>query len=150
MKQHWIEYHKNPKRGPMSYWVHVEQDGLPFQAACVFAPPFPSAVPGKGYPLFHVMFSDFVFVFASLDELDVCVQVLGERVLPTPLRLVNERKNPLRPGLPANRGLNNFWLGRLPSRLMSWRVRQKVVPYLRLARADFVQELTPRKSLRKS
>ena len=125
----------------MTYWVHIEQDGLPNYEARVFAPPSPSVAPGKRFPAFYVMFADFVFVFASLDELDVCIQTLNHRVLPTPLRLVNERKNALRPDLPTNSGLNNHWLGRLPSRLMPWRVRQRLVSYLLLARADFVKAL---------
>ena len=133
MKKHWIEWSPVQQAQPMSYWVHHQPEGESWHGATAYEPPLPRAVIGKGYPVFCIEAGHFTFRFASLDELDVCIATLEKPLLPTPLRLVEERG--------TGYGLNHHWLSRLPGDVKAWRYRQKMVPFLRLARAAFAREL---------
>jgi hypothetical protein len=136
MKRHWIEYGENWIASPMSYWVHIEADGSVWGQAGRFDPPKPRPVAGRGYPLFYVEVEDFLFHFASLDELRVCIGTLSERVLPSTLRATKERGE-------GAIGPNGHWLSRLPARLLGWPRRQRVVKYLEICLLDFVKKITP-------
>jgi hypothetical protein len=114
----------------MTFWVHIEADGKPWSQAGVLDPPAPKPVPGRGWPIFHVEFDDFTFRFASLAELDVCVETLSKKLLPTSLRLSAKRA--------AGVGPNGHWLSRLPKHTKSWRYRERAVKYLEEARRDLV------------
>lgn len=129
MTRHWVEYGDAWAAGPLSFWVHVEVDGRPWNRAARFDPPLPGPVPGRGYARFYAEVEGFTFYFASLEEVRACIRVLGQRVLPTTVREASERRGGVGP--------NPHWLSRLPSRLLPWRRRQKIVRYLKEAYADF-------------
>ena len=111
----------------MSYWVHIESDGQPWYQAQAFQPPLPSPVPGKGYPYYKVEVDGFIFEFASLDEMDVCITTLSQKHLPSTDKETAARGT----------GPSPHWLNRLPAGVHAWRYRSKAVEYLRKARADF-------------
>ena len=134
MKRHWIEYGENWMASPMSYWVHIEVDDLPWCEAGRFDPPKPRPVAGRGYARFYVEVEDFLFHFASLEELRVCIGTLSERVLPTTLRATRERGQ-------GAIGPNGHWLSRLPARLLGWPRRQRIVKYLESCLLDFEKEI---------
>ncbi|MDB5333364.1 MAG: hypothetical protein JWP03_4515 [Phycisphaerales bacterium] len=132
MKRHWVEYGDTWMPGPMSFWVHVEADGRPWNQAAVFDPPRPGPIGGRGYARFYVEVEGFTFYFASLQELEVCIQTLARRVLPSTLSATVAR------GVARHGpGPNKHWLSRLPSRLLPMRRRLRVVEYLRKSLADF-------------
>ncbi|MES2569101.1 MAG: hypothetical protein V4710_03485 [Verrucomicrobiota bacterium] len=133
MKKHWIEYCEQWPREPMTFWVHVRVTSVD-DTVC-FHPPAPRPVPGRGWPLFLVDLDGFTFRFASLAELEVCIQTLSSKVLPTTRRLSAQRG--------ANVGPNSHWLSRLPKGTKSWRYRQKAIRYLADARESFLMEITP-------
>jgi hypothetical protein len=135
MKKHWIEYRKSWTQEPMTFWVHIEVDGRPWCEAKRFDPPAPKPIPGRGWAVFLVEFDGFVFRFASLAELDVCVATLSRKVLPTTRRLSAERGTTVGP--------NSHWLSRLPKGTKSWQYRQQAVRYLKEVREDFVREIQP-------
>src|SRR5438309_1269919 len=83
MKRYWVEYTAEWKRGPMTFWVHVETDRKPWCHARAFNPPAPKPVAGKGYPYYYVEVDGLTFEFASLHELDVCVATLSQKMLPS-------------------------------------------------------------------
>lgn len=91
-------------------------------------------VPGKGFPTFHVEFDGFTFAFASLDELDICLETLSKKLLPTSLQLAAKRGTGVGP--------NSHWLSRLPAKVKPWRYREKAVKYLAKARGEFLDELS--------
>ncbi len=134
MKKHWIEYADRWRPGPMSYWVHVETDGRPWHAASQFAPPLPGPVAGKGYARFFVEFDGCTFEFASLDELRVCISTLGQKLLPTTIRLSQQRGGGMGP--------NSHWLSRLPAKAKPWRYRRRAVAYLTKSLEFFQTKLT--------
>ena len=113
----------------MTYWVHVATDGLPWYRAKEFDPPIPKPVPGKGWPVFLVEIDRFTFRFASMTEIDACLEILSRKVMPTTRRLSALH------GTQA--GPNSHWLSRLPKGTKSWRYRQEAVRYLQKARAEF-------------
>jgi hypothetical protein len=117
----------------MSYWVHREVGGRRCDRHTRPEPPLQPVVAGRGFPHFHVEYRDFVFRFASLAEVRVCIDTLGRKLLPTTLRLTQERGGQVGP--------NSHWLSRLPSRVLSWRYREPAVVYLRKALAAFEQEV---------
>ena len=132
MKRHWIEYAEAWTPQPMSFWVHRETDGRSWRAAQAFDPPLPRPVAGKGFPIYFVEVDGFVFRFASLAELDTCVAILSQKLLPTSRRLSEERG--------TGYGPNNHWLSRMPKGTKSWRYREKAVRVLGEARKQFVVE----------
>jgi hypothetical protein len=140
VKRHWIEYTTHWTPQPLSYWVHREADGKHWREAEAHEPPLPGPVPGKGFAVYFVEVDGFVFRFASLAELDECVRVLSQRVLPTSRRLSEERG--------TGYGPNNHWLSRLPKGMKSWRYRQKAVKCLQAARQEFESEIRPGQRLR--
>ena len=118
--------------GPMTYWVHLPADGPPWREAKVFDPPAPRPAPGRGFPVFLVEYDGAILRFASLDELQVCIDTLSQRVLPSNLRLTRKRG--------TGYGPSNHWLNRLPLRAMTWPYRQKVVKCLKASLAEFEAE----------
>jgi hypothetical protein len=133
MKRHWIEYRPTRQHGPMTYWVHREVDGKPWYQSAVHDPPLEPAIPAKGFPLLFVEFGDFTFVFASLAEVRVAIEVLGQKLLPATLRLTADRGGGVGP--------NQHWLSRLPGHVTSWRYREPAVAYLVKALGEFEREL---------
>jgi hypothetical protein len=117
---------------PLSFWVHHPVDGRVWYASKAFEPPLPGPVPGRGYPRYLVEVDGFTFVFASLAELDTCLEVLGQRMLPS-----TERETIVR-----HVGPGFHWLNKLPGSVKSWRYREEALKTLRQARADFVREIT--------
>jgi hypothetical protein len=113
----------------MTFWVHHEVDGKPWFEADEFDPPRQAAYPGLGYPVYKVECDGFVFEFASLSELCVCIETLGTKLLPRTLDLSRARGTTMGP--------NSHWLSRLPARVKSWRYRQKAVAYLAVALKEF-------------
>lgn len=113
----------------MTYWVHIEADGRPWNQAQTFDPPAPRPVPGRGFALYTVEIDGAVLWFSSLAELRVCIATLSQKALPSNLILSRKRG--------TGYGPSNHWLNRLPLRSMTWPYRQKAVKYLRVALADF-------------
>ena len=134
MKKHWIEFVEDWQPGPMTYWVHVEADSRPRHKSRKFDPPIPSAVAGKGFARFFVEFDGCTFEFASLDELRVCISTLGKKLLPTTIRLSQDRGGGMGP--------NSHWLSRLPPKTKPWRYRERAVAYMQRSLADVQREVT--------
>ncbi len=135
MKKHWIEYTASWDRNqPMTFWVHVENDGKCWSAAQHFEPPAPSPVPGRGYPLYCVEIDGVTFRFTSLDELDVCTRTLALRLLPSIERLCAARG--------AGARADRHWLKRLPGTVRSAEFRERAVKYLCEARERFERDDT--------
>jgi len=107
----------------MSFWVHIPTGEAAWLEAATFTPPKPHPVAGRGYPRYLVEFDGFVFQFASLNELQECVRVLGKKVLPSTIRLSAGRAS----------GPNSHWLSRLPSSVKSWSYRKRAVRYMESA-----------------
>ncbi len=110
----------------MTYWVHVPSQTDPTEVT----PPLPVAVAEKGFPLYCVEVDGFTFQFASLDEMRVCIETLGKKLLPNTLRLAKDRG-----GDP-----DQHWLRKMPNETKPWRYREKAVKYLAKALRDFEKE----------
>jgi hypothetical protein len=132
MKRHWIEYTRERRASPMSFWVHIPADGKAWRGAQEFLPPFPKPVPGYGYPYYRVEIDGFTFEFASPAELRVLIETFSRKLLPSNLRLSMARG--------AKYGPGNHWLNRLPKKTTSWSYRQKAVRYLQRALKNFEAE----------
>jgi hypothetical protein len=107
MKRHWIEYTEQWTHGPMTFWVHVPSRDDPNTPI----PPPPTRIPGIGHPAYYVEVDGFTFRFASLDELRVCIDVLGRKLLPNTLRLAQERGG----------DSDEHWLRKMPDETKPWR-----------------------------
>jgi hypothetical protein len=123
MKRHWIEYTAEWTPGPMTFWVHVQAEG----DLTRLNPPAPEPIPEKGYPVYYVEVDGFTFQFASLDELRVCIETLGKKLLPNTLRAAKDRG-----GDP-----DHHWLRKMPEETKPWRYREKAVKYLTKALAKW-------------
>ena len=109
----------------MRRWVH-RLINSPKRGESVFDPPPPPPIPGKGFPAYFVEFDGFVFRFSSLDELDVCINVLGQKNLPN---VEAEWRGQSGPG--------SHWLNKLPGRVLPWSYREPAVKYVRESRDEF-------------
>lgn len=127
MKRRWIDYAETWTRSPMTYWVHIESSSDPTETM----PPAPASIPGKGYPVYYVEVDGFTFQFASLDEVQVCIDVLGKKLLPHTLRLARDR----------DADPDEHWLRKMPERTRPWRYREKAVKYLEKALAAFKKQV---------
>ena len=92
MKRHWVEYANEFTPSPMTGWLEARSAHNP------------RPVPGKGFPVYHVQYGRFTFRFSSLDELNVCIDTIGKRVMPTTRQLSA-----------GSGALNKYWLSRLPA-----------------------------------
>lgn len=130
MKRHWIDYQDDEPILPMTFWVHrAVGDVEVWRDAQDFDPPRQPQIPGKGYPIFRAEFDGFIFAFTSLAEIEACIAVLEQKLLPRTFDLSRARG--------TEHGPNAHWLSRLPTRTKSWRYRQRAVPYLREALQNF-------------
>ncbi len=111
----------------MTYWVRIESSSDPTETM----PPAPVSIPGKGYPVYYVEVDGFTFQFASLDEVQVCIDVLGKKLLPNTLKLAQDRG-----GDP-----DEHWLRKMPEHTRPWRYREKAVKYLEKASAAFKKQV---------
>jgi len=111
----------------MTYWVHVPSAKDP----ALLIPSAPHQIPGKGYPKFFAEVDGFTFEFASLDEMRVCVEVLGGRLLPNTLQLARQR----------DADPEEHWLRKMPDHTKPWRYREKAVRYLQRALTAFDREV---------
>jgi hypothetical protein len=131
MKHWWIEYRPQWTESPMSCWVHLPTDALPWYQAQQFEPPLPRPIGSKGYPIYFVTAGRFTFQFSSLAELEQCIETLSQKILP-PTVFEYEGKQYY---------ANRHWLSRLPGKVKSWRDRQKAIKVLVKARESFKEEL---------
>ena len=133
MKNRWITFTDKWQPSPLSYWVHVESDGRPWHAAAEFDPPLPRPVPGQGFARYYIEFDGCTFEFASLDELRTCIATLRQKLLPTTIRLSQDRGGEMGP--------NSHWLSRLPAKTKPWRYRERAVAYMEKSLAHFQREV---------
>lgn len=99
----------------MALWVHVAVPG----ESGVFDPPAPQAIPHRGYRVLRVAFCAYELQFSALAQLDHFIDVLARKPLP------KSRQLSIRRGVPM--GPNSHWLSRLPAKLKSPRMREKLV-----------------------
>jgi len=137
MKQREITFHERWTPSPLSYWTHIEAEDRPWGEATTFTPPLPKPVPGRGYPRFLVEVDGVTFQFASLDELQRCIDILSQKLLPTTMRLAAERG-----GCAQEKPVASMhWLSQLPLKAKPWRYRAKAVKYLAASLEAFRREL---------
>jgi hypothetical protein len=114
-----LEYHDKPVRTPLTPWVHRAVDG-PYWKATAFDPPLPTAVDGKGWPVWVVEHRGRELMFASPEEIAHVIDVLSLKILPSPRELGK-----------AYLAVNSHWLSRLHPSFKSWKVRQELVKALK-------------------
>jgi hypothetical protein len=121
-----INYFKERCFSPISYWVHIgdnHEDEHYFDAE-TFTPPFPRHV-SQGYPQVTLSVLSFDFIFYSALEMTHCMEVLGQKLLPTTIALSHQRVGAVGP--------NQHWLSRLPAKLKPWSKRQQLVKAIKQA-----------------
>lgn len=134
MKRHWIDYQEEIPECPLTYWVHREADGSPWYQAEMFDPPRQRPVPGRGYPVFNMEHNGVIWEFASLAEIDACLETLGSKLMPRTIDLAKERGGEFGP--------NSHWLSRLPAKAKPWKYREGFVRALLKAREAFAKEIS--------
>ena len=131
MKKTRISFTPCFERSPVSFWVHKYIDGEAWSTATKFDPPLPRPTPGKGWARAEVEFDGFLLEFASINELDHVIDVLGRNPLPTTRQLSDEWG--------TGAGPNGHWLSRFPSKLKSQKHRARLVSYLKTVRIELIQ-----------
>ena len=116
-----LEYRANPVRTPITPWAHRGVDGGYYHST-VFDPPLPRPVHGKGYPVWFIDHRGRSLVFASREEIEHVIDVLGRKTLPSSRELGQ-----------AYMAVNSHWLSRLHASFKPWKVRQELVKALRRA-----------------
>lgn len=116
-----IEYRDKPVLTPITPWVHKGVDAM-YWKATVFDPPMPKSIHGKGYPVWFIEHRGRSLVFASPQEIEHVIDVLGRKILPSSREL----------GQP-HLAVNSHWLSRLHASFKPWKVRQDLVKRLKQA-----------------
>jgi hypothetical protein len=115
----WTEYRLERVRSPLSFWVHRHLDGDVWIRAKTFDPPMPRAVPGRGWPIYILEHRGRQLFFASPEEIDHVVEVLGQKHLPTTRTLAEQA------GWPHFQ--HEHWLAKLSKFWKPWKIREKLV-----------------------
>lgn len=120
-----LSYRDHPVRTPVGPSVHKAPPGQVWTVATSYTPPFPGRVPGKGFPVWTLSHRGRALVFASPEEIAHVADILSQRVLPRPWKLVG--------GARAYGMYNRHWLSRLHKSWTPWPIRQEIVRRLRAA-----------------
>lgn len=123
---YYFTFEKDWRQAPLAFWVHVPAPGRADQ----WQPPVPRPIPHRGFVFLRVVFGAHELLFSSPAQLDHCIAVLAAKPLPTSRQLSARRG--------AAYGPNGHWLSRLPARLKSPRVRERLVGVLRAVRGQAV------------
>ncbi len=134
MKKWEIVYDKSFRFTLMSYWVHVgvDEEEKGHSYCDEFIPPMPHKVLGKGYPLLLIYALGDSFSFASMAELNHCIEVLGQKNMSTTKQLSMQRREDVGP--------NRHWLSRFPSKHKPWRKREKLVKTFKQVKLEMEHE----------
>lgn len=116
-----VDYRPDRVLTPLTPWVHKGVDASYYKAT-VFDPPMPQRTRGKGYPVWVVSHRGRELIFASPQEIEHAIDILGRKILPLSRELG-------RPFL----AVNAHWLSRLHASFKPWKVRQDLVKRLRQA-----------------
>ena len=125
-----IEYSPHYIMTPLSFWVHHHVDAEAWIYATEFEPKLPDPVPGKGFPMLTVRILEMDIFFASIEEIDHFLDIMGQKNMPTSMQL-SEKRSP-------TAGPNQHWLSRFPPNLKSWSKRQRIVTAVKKGRKKFL------------
>ena len=106
---------------PLTPYVHLAPDGVDWLAASPehLSPPLPPETPDKGYIVWVLQHRGSDIHFVSPQELQHAIDVLGEKILPSPRDLGKRYGD-----------VNRHWLSRLHTSFKPWRMRQEMVAKL--------------------
>lgn len=137
MKNWRIEYSKEYRPSPLSFWVHRHLDNEVWSQATEFDPSLPKPILLKGYPVLVVDALGVELRFSSIEEVEHFLEVVSARNMPTPIQLSKQRN--------VNYGPNGHWLSRLPAKMKPWRKREKFIPIVKegLRQLQAIYELQP-------
>jgi hypothetical protein len=116
-----VDYRPERIISPLTPWVHKGVDAS-YWKATVFDPPMPHPVHGKGWPVWVLEHRGRELIFASPEEIEHAIDILGRKILP----LTRDLGKPWR-------AVNSHWLSRLHTSFKPWKVREQLVKELRKA-----------------
>jgi hypothetical protein len=122
MAKYWIDYSESFSSSPLSFWVHKPVDSEIWNDATKFEPSMPSKVMGKGFPEFKIEHKGHILEFSSIDEIEHCIDVLSNKVLPT--------TNELAHGSWVEGYQHLHWLTKWPGDIKSYEDRMAIVKLL--------------------
>ncbi len=117
-----IRYCQDRVKSPLSFWVHKPLDADVWENAILHEPAMPAAIIGKGFPLYEIVYRRHTLIFASIDEIKHCIEILSNKILPTTYSLASQA------GYPAYQHLH--WLSQWPGEIKSWKDRQAIIKLL--------------------
>ena len=126
-----IMFNQDYQPSPMTFWVHHDINSEVWLYASKYEPVLPSAIFSKGFPMLIVDALGHELMFSSIQEIEHFLEVVNKKNMPTSTSLARKR--------PMSTGLNNHWLSRLPSKLKSWRNRQKYIPIIEEGLMNFTK-----------
>ena len=122
MKKYAFTFNETYNRTPISFWVHKHLDDPVWMNATVFEPPLPKPVPGQGYAMLKINALGTDLFFASPEELEHFIDVIGKKHMPTSYQLSRLRSD--------SYGPNRHWLSRLPGHLKPYKKTRATLAYM--------------------
>ncbi len=119
MKKWRIEFTKEYRPSPLSFWVHKHLDGDAWPHATLYEPALPRVIPTKGFPRLIIDILGVELEFASVEEVEHFLDVVCQKNMPTSTQLTQKRQ--------VVYGPNRHWLSRLPAKLKPWPKREKYI-----------------------
>ena len=129
----WMEYRPERVKSPLSFWVHKPLDADIWNDASEHDPPMPRGALGQGWPIYLVEHRGQELYFASLDEIDHAMKVLGQKNLPTTRKLAEQAGSP--------KFQHEHWLTKLSKFWKPWNTREFLVRRL----GEFAAKITTEK-----
>ena len=129
MAKYRITYSDIFEPSPLSCWVHKPLDqNVPWLSAAEYDPKLPSKIIGKGFPVYVIEHKGYELKFCSTEEIDHCISVLKNKILPTTYQLANNS---------WMKGYQHLhWLTTWPSNLKDFKNRETIIKLLKKVKSE--------------
>jgi len=122
MAKYRVEYTEEYKPSPLSVWVHRPIDSKIWCDATHYEPELPNKIVNKGYPVCVIEHKRQELTFSSKEEIDHCISVFENKVLPTTHELANNS---------WMKGYQHLhWLSKWPGNIKSFKDRKAIIKLL--------------------
>jgi hypothetical protein len=102
--------------------VHRPLDCEHWAGATRYDPPLPKSVVGEGFKNFKIEVKGYVLNFSSIEEIDHCIELFSNKVLPTTYQM---SQNSWTKGFQ-----HTHWLSKFPGDLKSFKNREIIIKLL--------------------
>lgn len=122
MAKYWIEYTDSFQPSPLSYWIYKPLDNVAWLHSSRFEPDLPKKDSLNGYKIYKIEHKGHELFFISVFEIEYCISILEQKVLPTTFELAEKS---------WMKGYQHLhWLTKWPADIKSYKDRLAIIKLL--------------------